>query len=38
MLLRMIQRLEKVDEAGERGDNRWKDILELGSEDVIEIV
>lgn len=34
MLLRMIWRLGKVDEAGER--NCLKDIFELESEDVIE--
>lgn len=29
-LLRMIQRQGKVAEVGERGDNCWKDTLELG--------
>ena len=32
----MIQGLGKVDEVGERGDNCWKDILELGSEEGTE--
>lgn len=36
MLLRMIQRLGKVDEVGERGDNCWRAILELGSEEGTE--
>lgn len=31
--LRMIQGPGKADEVGQRGDNRWEDILELGSEE-----
>lgn len=33
MPLIMIQGPGKADEVGQRGDNRWEDILELGSEE-----
>ena len=36
MLLKMIWGLGKVAEAGKERDSCWKDILEWGSEDVIE--